>query len=139
MRIGGANPQLSQMTQMVEKSMGAAGGGQGSQAAQGAQGMQGESTGLDTTKALEGPSGFSSARRLMPGEDFGSMLKGALQEVNKVQQESRGMQNDLMQGKPVEFHELMITMEKASTAMTLTLQVRNKLLEAYQEISRTQI
>lgn len=73
------------------------------------------------------------------GEDFGSMLKQALSEVNGMQGESRQMQNDYLQGKPVEFHDLMITMEKASTAMALTLQVRNKLLEAYQEVARTQV
>jgi flagellar hook-basal body complex protein FliE len=41
--------------------------------------------------------------------------------------------------KPVEVHDLMIAMEKASTSMQLTMSVRNKTLEAYQEISRMQI
>jgi flagellar hook-basal body complex protein FliE len=72
-------------------------------------------------------------------EDFGKMLKDALAEVNETQMDARSLQNDFMTGKPVEFHDLMIRMEQASTAMALTMQVRNKLLEAYQEISRTQI
>ncbi|MCG9894923.1 MAG: flagellar hook-basal body complex protein FliE [Fimbriimonadaceae bacterium] len=72
-------------------------------------------------------------------EDFGSMMVKALQSVNGMQQDARQMQNDLMSGKPVEFHNLMVEMEKASTAMTLTMQVRNKILEAYQEVARTQI
>jgi flagellar hook-basal body complex protein FliE len=44
-----------------------------------------------------------------------------------------------MTGQNVELHELMISMERAGLAMELTLQVRNKLLEAYQEISRMQV
>lgn len=72
-------------------------------------------------------------------EDFGAMMRDLLAEVNQSQNQSRQMQNDFIQGKPVEFHELMVTMEKASTAMQLTLSVRNKVLEAYQEINRIQV
>lgn len=73
------------------------------------------------------------------GDDFGQLLMDALREVNATQRESREMQNSLMAGQPVEFHDLMIAMERASTSMQLTMQVRNKLLEAYQEISRMQV
>ena len=73
------------------------------------------------------------------GGDFGDMLMDALKEVNQSQADARQMQNDLMANRPVEFHDLMIAMERASTAMQLTLQVRNKLLEAYQEVSRMQV
>ena len=72
-------------------------------------------------------------------ENFGQMLMDAIQEVNKSQKDSRKKQEDLMANRPVEYHDLMITMERASTAMSLTLQVRNKLLEAYQEINRMQV
>lgn len=81
----------------------------------------------------------SGSLSLRSGDSFGRMLNQALAEVNGIQGQSRQMQNDYLTGKPVEFHDLMITMEKASTAMALTLQVRNKLLEAFQEIQRTQI
>ncbi len=74
-----------------------------------------------------------------PSEDFGKMLTDALKEVNQAQQDSRSMQNDLMANQPVDIDDLMITMEKASIAMQLTMQVRNKLLEAYQEVSRMQV
>ena len=68
--------------------------------------------------------------------DFGSMLMDALKQVNQTQADSKGLQNEFMAGRPVEYHDLMIAMEKASTSMQLTMQVRNKLLEAYQEISK---
>lgn len=73
------------------------------------------------------------------GEDFGKLLMDAIKEVNKQQADARQLQNDLMANRPVEYHELMISMERASTSMLLTMQVRNKLLEAYQEVMRMQV
>ncbi len=72
-------------------------------------------------------------------EDFGKMLMDAIKEVNASQNDSTKLQQSFMAGQPVEFHDLMIAMERANTTMQLTLQVRNKLLEAYQEISRMQV
>ena len=73
------------------------------------------------------------------GGDFAQTLTDVMKEVNSSQLNSKEMQNKLMTNQPVEIHDVMIAMEQASVAMNLTLQVRNKLLEAYQEISRTQI
>lgn len=73
------------------------------------------------------------------GSDFGQMLMDAIKDVNKTQADSRALQSDFMAGRPVEYHDLMIAMEKSSTAMQLTVQVRNKLLEAYQEINRINV
>ncbi|HVL40368.1 MAG TPA: flagellar hook-basal body complex protein FliE [Fimbriimonadaceae bacterium] len=73
------------------------------------------------------------------GEDFAQTLMDVLKEVNASQNQSREKQNAFMTGQPVEIHDLMITMERASTTMALTLQVRNKVLEAYQEINRMPI
>lgn len=72
-------------------------------------------------------------------DSFGKMLMDVIKEVNNAQSNARELQNDLMANRPVEYHDLMIAMERASVAMNLTMQVRNKVLEAYQEISRMQI
>jgi flagellar hook-basal body complex protein FliE len=72
-------------------------------------------------------------------EDFGQMLTDAMKEVNSAQNNANELQQAVMANQPVEYHDLMIAMERASTAMQLTMQVRNKLLEAYQEISRMQV
>lgn len=71
--------------------------------------------------------------------DFAQKLMDVLKEVNESQLQARDKQNAFMTGQPVEIHDLMIAMERASTAMQLTMQVRNKLLEAYQEINRIQV
>lgn len=79
------------------------------------------------------------AKQVAPTEDFGKALMDALKEVNASQLNSKEKQEALMAGQPVDIDDLMITMEKASVAMQLTMQVRNKVLEAYQEVMRTQI
>jgi len=72
--------------------------------------------------------------------DFGQTLMDALKEVNQSQQDSRQIQNSLMAGQPgVEIHDVLIAAEKASIGMQLTMQVRNKVLESYQEIARMQV
>jgi flagellar hook-basal body complex protein FliE len=73
------------------------------------------------------------------GDDFAQMLMDTLKEVNQTQADAQGLQDQFMAGQPVEYHDLMIAMEKASTSMQLTLQVRNKVLEAYQEMMRIQV
>ncbi|MCL6623387.1 MAG: flagellar hook-basal body complex protein FliE [Fimbriimonadales bacterium] len=83
--------------------------------------------------------GVSTPKTQKPEEDFAHMLMDALREVNSAQLHAAQVQNDLMAGRPVEYHDLVFAMERASIAMELTLQVRNKLLEAYQEIQRLQI
>lgn len=72
-------------------------------------------------------------------EDFGKMLAEALNDVNSASVEAGRLVNDFAAGKNVDIHQVMLASERASVAMQLTLQVRNKLLEAYQEISRMQI
>lgn len=73
------------------------------------------------------------------GENFGQMLMDALKEVNDAQLQSRNMQTELAAGRKVDFQDVGIAMERASIAMQLTMQVRNKLLDAYQEIQRMQV
>lgn len=73
------------------------------------------------------------------GGDFAQTLMDVLKEVNSTQQNAADMQKAFMTGQSVEYHDLMIAMEKASTALQLTLQVRNQLLSGYQEIERMQV
>src|ERR1700722_2313760 len=69
------------------------------------------------------------------GDDFAQKLMDVMKDVNDAQQNASQMQSDFISGqRPVEYHDLMISMEKASTAMQLTMAVRSKVLDAYQEI-----
>jgi flagellar hook-basal body complex protein FliE len=74
------------------------------------------------------------------GEGFAQMLMDAVKEVNAGQNQASAMQDDFISGRrPVELHDLMITMEKAGVGMQLTTAVRNKVLDAYSEIERMQV
>jgi len=69
-------------------------------------------------------------------QSFGTFLKDAIQEVNNKQSESDMMTGKLVRGGDVELHDVMITSQKASIALNATMEVRNKVIEAYQEIIR---
>lgn len=70
---------------------------------------------------------------------FASFLKKQLEKTNNLRKEADMLTEKMIVGEDVELHEVMIATEKAEIAMQLTLQIRNKLLEAYQELSRMQI
>lgn len=69
---------------------------------------------------------------------FADLLKSALAEVNKLQQEADEASLRLATGE-AELHQVMIAAEKASISLQLTLAIRNKLLDAYHEIMRMQL
>lgn len=73
-----------------------------------------------------------------PEQDFQSYLKEALQEVNSLQKQSDIAFERLIAGD-IEFHDAMIIAEKANLALQLTMAIRTKLLESYQEIMRMQV
>ncbi|MCM2674742.1 flagellar hook-basal body complex protein FliE [Alkalicoccobacillus plakortidis] len=72
-------------------------------------------------------------------ESFKSLLSHALSEVNSMQNESSKKTEDLALGKPVELHDVMITGQKASVSLQATIEIRNKVVEAYQEMMRMQV
>jgi flagellar hook-basal body complex protein FliE len=72
--------------------------------------------------------------------DFAHMLMDVIKEVNDSQSKATEIQADFMTNRrPVEVQDVMLAMEKASTSMQLTMAVRNKVLEAYQELARMQV
>ena len=72
-------------------------------------------------------------------EGFGQIFKEALGEVKAAQNESDKLTNQLVTGEVKDIHEVMIASQKASLSLQLTLQVRNKVVEAYQEVMRMQV
>ncbi|MBP2653124.1 MAG: Flagellar hook-basal body complex protein fliE [Firmicutes bacterium] len=72
-------------------------------------------------------------------KNFGEVLAEALSDVNKLQQEAKQASNNLATGKIQDISEVVIATEKATIALQLTMQVRNKIVDAYQEIMRMQV
>jgi flagellar hook-basal body complex protein FliE len=82
----------------------------------------------------------ATATQTKPVEgNFGESIKSAISKVNDVQQQADSLATGLAAGDAVEIHQAMIAMQKASTALQFTIQVRNKVIEAYQEVMRMQV
>jgi flagellar hook-basal body complex protein FliE len=69
-------------------------------------------------------------------ENFGQLLKKTIEEVNQTQVHSDRMTEKLVRGENVDLHQVMIASQKASITLQTTMEVRNKVVEAYQEIMR---
>ncbi|GBC98989.1 Flagellar hook-basal body complex protein FliE [bacterium HR17] len=93
---------------------------------------------------------LESVRALQQGQDqeairpttqvvkaFTEALRGLLQEVDEQDAQAAELKRRLLVGEPVQLHELLLAAEKAHLSFQLLLSVRNRLLEAYQELTRT--
>jgi len=79
-----------------------------------------------------GPSGTVPAAA--EGPSFRQFLLDSIHEVNAVQQEAEGAVEQLVTGGDVSMVEVLSAVQKADVAFRLMIQVRNKLVQAYQEI-----
>lgn len=72
-------------------------------------------------------------------KSFGELLSQAVQKINALESDSVSKQIAFAKGEDIELHEVAIAMEKASIALELAMAVRNKVVEAYQEIMRMNV
>ena len=69
---------------------------------------------------------------------FYKTLRGAMNEVEKLQVDGQQKIAELLRGNGEDIHETLIAVEKADLSFELMMQVRNKIVQAYQEVSRMQ-
>jgi flagellar hook-basal body complex protein FliE len=91
--------------------------------------------GLD---ALIGPDTAQKQKQSQSPMSFGNMLARSLEEVNQLHMAADEAIENLAAGKQKNIHETMIAMEKADVAFQLLMQVRNKIISAYETIMRMQ-
>lgn len=72
-------------------------------------------------------------------DTFGTVLKDSIDKVNKLQVDADKAIEGLAKGEVNNIHDTMIAIEKANISFNLMVQVRNKLVQAYEEIMRTQV
>ncbi len=72
------------------------------------------------------------------GADFAGALEKSLSQVNQLQTDADQLASKVAAGDIGSTQQAMVALEKASLALELTVQVRNKALDAYQELMRTQ-
>ncbi|MDD3312370.1 flagellar hook-basal body complex protein FliE [Pseudodesulfovibrio sp.] len=71
-----------------------------------------------------------------PAQGFGETLKDSLKSVNDMQEDKNRMIEEFASGKSQNVHELMISLQKAGLAVSMTSAVRSKLMTAYQELMK---
>jgi len=67
------------------------------------------------------------------------MLKESVEKVNSLQKQADAAIDDLVVGNSKDIVQTMIMMEKVDTSFRLMIQVRNKIIQAYEEIMRMQV
>ena len=74
-----------------------------------------------------------------PKTSFVDQLKNAMTEVNDLQTRRETMVEQMVTGQATEVHDVMIAAKESQLAFELLLEIRNKLLESYQELMRMQV
>jgi flagellar hook-basal body complex protein FliE len=88
---------------------------------------------------LAGPNNSINPVQPPPSASFGKALQESLEQVNRLQLEADAKINDLATGKRTDIHQTMIAVEKASVSFELMMQIRNKVISAYDKIMRTPV
>lgn len=96
-------------------------------------GLTGTSTAdlLKQKSKVEGASGGIDA--------FAQTLKSAIDETNTLQEDKTQAVADIATGQVKDLHQAALAIGKAETSMKLMLEIRNKALNAYKELGRTQL
>lgn len=86
--------------------------------------------------ALPGMAAFPAApaNEATNAAPFSDLMKDAVGTVNQLQDQAKTAVEGLMTGSGVDVHEAMIATQKASAAFELSLAVRNKAVQAYQQV-----
>ncbi|MGZ8940271.1 MAG: flagellar hook-basal body complex protein FliE [Limisphaerales bacterium] len=93
-----------------------------------------------STDELQGLGNISTPQpSAQVGRSFSDFLGQMVQDVNAKQANAAGAVEGVLTGQNVPLHQAMIAMEEASVSFQLMVEVRNKLLESYQELMRMQI
>lgn len=73
------------------------------------------------------------------GKSFLDTLKSKLDEVNDQQIAADNATQSYIKGDDIDIHQVMLSQEEAKMSLELAVQVRNKIVEAYQELNRMQL
>lgn len=87
------------------------------------------------------PAEIESAASGFPAESgggFADTLRGAMDEMGQLSSQAETKVAGVLEGNGVDVHSALIAVEKADLSFQLMMQVRNKIVSAYQEISRMQ-
>lgn len=95
------------------------------------------------TPGVQAPTPLDQPGEVTPGQSsgdsFGNVLGKLISDVNTKQNAATAAIDGLQSGQNVPLHQAVIAMEEANVSFQLMVEVRNKLLDSYQELMRMQI
>ncbi|WP_324717718.1 flagellar hook-basal body complex protein FliE [Carboxydochorda subterranea] len=97
------------------------------------------SPGKESLPILQPQDGMGPGSRSQPARPFSEVLRDAIEQVNALQLQAQDAAEALARGDVQDVHQVSLAIERAQLALELTVAVRNKVLEAYQEVSRMQV
>ncbi len=74
-----------------------------------------------------------------PATAFGELLDGVVSTVHAKQQDAAALTRQVLLGESDQMHQSVIAMQEAGVAFSLMVEMRNKLVESYQELMRMQV
>lgn len=80
-----------------------------------------------------------TGQKAISGEEtksFSDMLNSSIQEINQLQTNANQQVEKLAKGEIKDVHQVMVAAKEASLTFSMMMQIRNKIVEAYQEISK---
>ena len=75
----------------------------------------------------------------LEGKDFSDLVKTFVGDVNELQFKSGRAIDMLVTGEAADVHQVMVAVEQAGIALDLMLELRNRIMEGYQELMRMQV
>jgi flagellar hook-basal body complex protein FliE len=90
-------------------------------------------------QSLDPGASTSTVSSAQPAFSFQNLLGNFVSEVSDKQAAAGDAVNGLLSGKNVSLHQAVISMEEASVSFQMMVEVRNKLLDSYQELMRMQV
>lgn len=90
----------------------------------------------DLPRMMPSPVGFKQPQSA--GPSFGALLNEAIQQVNDVEKGSQGELQKFLSNES-DLQSVMLALEKADLSFQTMMQVRNKIVQAYQEMMKAQV
>jgi flagellar hook-basal body complex protein FliE len=98
-----------------------------------------EKLGLQPLQAIVPQPAAKSMSASEVTDQFGNFLADAMNKLNIQQQEVDQLNDKFAKGEISDVHQIVIASEKTALGLELTVQLRNKVIEAYQEVMRMQV
>lgn len=95
---------------------------------------------VNQLRAVAAQASGSAPANAAPSQDFAALLQSAVDEVNNTQMDARQLTRQFEAGNSeVNLQDVVLSLQKASLSFQTMVQVRNKLVSAYQEVMNMQV